>query len=426
MLESARRGMLMGGGGPARFEFSANGTRFRVFAQSSRLGFTDEVIRIDAVPGSIAAGPRDDVIDVIDAPHKPPYCSDVTGRVKKRPRPPYPPGAPRTRRPAAPRGGHFAHLRPGSRAFSAAMAFAIIRLTLEVWRHFLQRPVAWHFSAAIGPVLQVHPRIGTANAWSGDGYLEFGYPDWDWTTTDPFAENLEVIAHETGHLIMKSVVGTLPDDARSLQHRAHEEAAADLVALLTALHFESVIAHVLRQTSGYLYADCVISRIGEWGTGDADVARHAFNEATMTSVRADPRALNKHKLSEPFTGAVYDVLVEIFVEYLEAAGVISRALADGCHHEPGRPVADLTAPFARAARRRRRDVAEALRQARDDVAALLAGAWRRTTTDGLVYGKVLTHLLAADAALGLGRGRLLRDTFALRGITPVAAAARIA
>jgi hypothetical protein len=412
------------GAGPGRFEFNPSGTRFRVFAHSARLGFVDEVVRIDARPGSIGPGPRDDALDVIDALDKPSYCSDATGRVKKRPRPPYPPDGPRTTRPARPVGGHFAHIRPGRRAFSAAMAFAVVRLTLEVWRHFLQRPVRWHFADTVGPVLQVHPRVGTSNAWSGDGYLEFGYPDWDWTTTDPFAENLEVIAHETGHLIMKSVIGTLPDDARSVQHRAHEEAAADLVALVLALHFESVIAHVLRQTHGYLYADCVLSRIGEWGTGGDDVARHAFNEATLASVRAAPERLNKHVLSAPFTGAVYDVLVEIFVDHLVAAGAISRALADACHHEPGRPVADLSAPFARVARGRRPAFAEALRQARDDVAGLLAGAWRRSTTDGLVYGKVLTHMLAADAELGLGRARLLRDTFALRGITPVPAAAR--
>ena len=47
---------------------------------------------------------------------------------------------------------------------------------------------------------------------------------------------------------------------------------------------------------------------------------------------------------------------------------------------------------------------------------LLAGAWRRTTTDGLTYGKVLTHLLAADAELGTGHGALLAQAFAARGI----------
>jgi hypothetical protein len=412
------------GAGPGRFEFSATGTRFRVFAHSARLGFTDEVVRIAARPGSIGPGPRDETIDVIDAPKKSPYCSDTTGRVKKRPCPPYLATPPRTRRPATPQDGHFAHIRPGGRSFSATMAFAIIRLTLEIWQHFLQRRVDWHFAAKT-PLLQVHPRVGTANAWSGDGYLEFGYPDWDWTTTNPFAENLEVIAHETGHLIMKSVVGTLPDDERSLHHRAHEEAAADLIALVVALHFESVITHVLRQTHGHLYADCVLSRIGEWGRGDDDVARHAFNETTLPGLRLDPATLNKHKLSGPFTGAVYDLLVEIFVDHLVSSGAITRSLAEACHHEPGRPTADLTGDFARAGRGRRPAFAAALAQARDDVASLLAGAWRRTTTDSLTFGKVLTHLLSADAELELGRAKLIQDTFALRGITPVPAVPRL-
>ena len=73
------------GAGPGRFEFNPNGTRFRVFAHSARLGFTDEVIRLDATPGSIGPGPCDATIDVIDAPNKSSYCSDTTGRVKSGP-----------------------------------------------------------------------------------------------------------------------------------------------------------------------------------------------------------------------------------------------------------------------------------------------------------------------------------------------------
>jgi hypothetical protein len=410
------------GAGADRFEFSRTGTRFRIFAHSARLGFTDEVVCIDAAPGSIGPGPCDATIAVIDAPNKPCYCSDTTGRVRKRPRPPYPPDGPRTRRPATPLRGHFAHIRPGRRAFSAAMSFAVIRLTLEVWQHFLQRPVAWHFAERMGPVLQVHPRVGTRNAWSGEGYLELGYPDWDWSVGSPFAENLEVIAHETGHLIMKAVIGTMPDDEKTLQHRAHEEAAADLVALVVALQFESVIAQILRRTHGYLYADSLLSRIGEWGLGRADVERNAFNETTLASVRAAPR-LNKHVLSAPFTGAVYDLLVEIFVDHLAAAGAISRQLAADCRHQPGTPVADLSADFARAIRGRGAVFAEALRLARDEVAGLLATAWGRTGPGNVAYDRMLGHLLAADATLGLGRAAVLREVFGLRGIVAAPAEA---
>lgn len=407
------------GAGSGRFQFNRSGTRFRIFAHSERLGFADEVVAVDAAPGSIGLGPADARITVIDALDKPPYCSDATGRVKKRPCPPYPADGPRTRRPAVPERGHFAHIRPGSRAFSAAMAFAVIHLTLEVWEHYLQRRLTWHFAATAGPMLQVHPRIGTRNAWSGDGYLEFGYPDWDWTVSNPFAENLEVIAHETGHLIMKAAIGTMPDDQKSLQHRAHEEGAADLVALVVTLQFDSVIGHVLKATNGFLYTDSLLSRIGEWGHGKADVERNAFNDATLAAVRTDPK-LNKHKLSAPFTGAVYDLLVEIFVDHLATAGVITRQLAADCRHEPGTPVADLSAHFARAVRGRQGVFAEALRQARDEVAGLLAGAWRRTGPGSVAYDRVLANLLAADAELGFGRAASIREVFGLRGIVAAA------
>jgi hypothetical protein len=268
-------------------------------------------------------------------------------------------------------------------------------------------------------VLQVHPRVGTRNAWSGDGYLEFGYPDWDWSLGNPFAENLEVIAHETGHLIMKAVIGTMPDDEKTLQHRAHEEAAADLIALVVALQFESVIAQILRRTHGYLYADSLLSRVGEWGHGRADVERNAFNETTLASVRAAPR-LNKHLLSAPFTGAIYDLLVEIFVDHLARAGAITRQLAADCRHQPGTPVADLSPYFARAIRGRGAVFAEALRLARDEVASLLAAAWSRTGGGNVAYDRMLGQLLVADAALGFGRATVLREVFGLRGIVAAA------
>ena len=411
------------GAGPGRFQFNAKGIRFRVYAQSPRLGFRDEVVRVDAVPGSIRPGPADAVIEVIDALDKPSYYTDRTFQMRARPRPPYPPTGRRTPAIAVARSGHFAHIRPGRRAFAAAMVFAAVRITLEIWQHFLQRKITWHFAKTAGPVLQVHPRVKSENAWSGDGFLEFGFPHGPaFSLTDPFGENLEVIAHETGHLIMKAVVGTMPDDERPLQHRAHEEAASDLIALVVALHFESVITGLLRETGGFLFSDCLLARIGEWGRTRGDVARHAFNQCTLTSIRALP-SFNKHQLSAPFTGAVYDVLVRIFLEHLASAGAISRQLADDCHHDPAAatPVPNLAADFARAYRGRHAAFAEALRQARDETATLLAGAWRRTTiADGVRYTRVLDHLLVADAEVGLSRGPLLRAAFAARGIHPSA------
>jgi hypothetical protein len=401
------------------FRFDTRGTAFWVYAQPRRLGFAPERVRVDASRGPIGPGPADATIEVIDALDKPSYFSDSTGKARKRPRPPYPADGPRTSRPATPRHGAFTHLKPGQRAFSAAMVYAAIRTTLAVWHYLLQRdqPLAWHFGDGAGPVLQVHPRVQSHNAWSGNGFLEFGFPDWDDNTRNPFCENLEVIAHETGHLLLKAVIGTMPDDEKSLQHRAHEEAGADLVALITILHFDSVVDRALGQTGGFLYSLNLLSRIGEWGWADHHVARTAFNDATMEKLRRQA-SLNKHQLSSPFTGAVYDVLVRCFVRHLRQRRAIDADLADRCRHLPGRPVEDLRGRFTTAWRRHRAAFRQALTLARDDVGWLLAGAWRRTSLDGVTYGKVLTHLLEADAELGTDLGETLRETFRARGITP--------
>jgi len=402
-------------GSSERFHFNEKGTRFKIFAHSRAVGFTPEVVYIDAAPGSIGAGPADAAIDVIDARDKESYYSDVTGKLRKRPRFPYPPGGSRATAPVAPRRGHFDHLEPPAWEFSAAMVYAVVRTTLSVWSHFFEvDAIPWHFVEQAGPVLQVHPRVTCANGWSGNGFLEFGFPFFP-NRQHRFCDNFEVVAHETGHLIMKSMVGTMPDDEKSLQHRAHEEAAADLIALVTTLHFDSVIAHVLTQTAGFLYGDNLLSRFGEWGRGPTALPRRSFNEATLASVRAmDP--LTKHALSSPFTGAVYDVLVGIFVRHLVALGAIDERLAAHCRHTPGVPVPALGDDFRRAYRGRAADFAEALRRARDELGWLLAGAWRRSTHDGLVYPKVLRHLLAADTERGTGHGALVAQAFAARGI----------
>jgi len=398
-----------------RFHFNEKGTRFRIFAHSRALGFTPEPVYVDAAPGSIGPGPADAAIDVIDAKDKLSYYSDTTGALRKRPRFPFPPGGARATRPVEPRHGHFDHLKPPAWEFSAAMVYAVVRTTLSVWRHFFKVDVIpWHFTREAGPVLQVHPRVKCANGWSGNGFLEFGFPFFP-ERRYRFCENFEVVAHETGHLIMKSMVGTMPDDEKSLQHRAHEEGAADLIALVTTLHFESVIAHVLRETAGFLYSDNLLSRFGEWGRGPTALPRRSFNDATMASVRAQA-PLTKHALSSPFTGAVYDVLVGIFIQRLVARDAITQALAARCRHTPGVRVPDLGKEFRAAYRGRGNDFAEALRLARDELGWLLAGAWRRSTNDGLVYRKVLGHLLAADAELGTGHGALVAQAFAARGI----------
>jgi hypothetical protein len=398
-----------------RFDFSRSGTKFRIYAQQKSAGFTAEVVRIRSAPGTVRPGPRDAAIHVVDARNKASYRDDETDAVRGRP--PFRGGHYRPVRPG--RDGHFDYLDPLHRQFSAASAFAVTRCTLEIWRHYLERPLPWHFRKTFGPSLELIPRVKSYNSWSGDGYLEFGFPDYpDSQGADPFSENFDAVAHETGHLIMKSVVGTMPDDEKSMQYRAHEEAAADLVAVVAALHFDSVVEHVLGETRGHLFMENVASRVAEWGPRRDQDVRTIFNDDTLASVRRS-RTLNKHELSRPFSGAAYDVFVGIYQTKLVALGAIPSDLARRSRHVPGRPVERLRDEFARHLGSRPGDFVAAIAAARHDFARLLARAWKTTPMRLLSYVRVVASLIVADRSLyGGAYTPLIRRAFAARGIEP--------
>jgi len=399
-----------------RVRLDEGGTRFRVYPQPKKFGFEPVTVHVDVEPGDISPGPSDAIIETVDAINKFGYHRDDDESIRRRP-----PYAGRRRDPLPPNDdGHF-EFAEDTREFSVASPFAIIHTVLRVWRHYFERPLPWDFATAKRPRLELIPHIRSYNAWSGGGALEFGYPDFPDRLDRPFCENFEVVAHETGHLVMKSVIGTMPEDEKSLQHRAHEEAAADLVALFTVLQFDSVVDGVLAKTHGQLYGPNLLSRIGEWGVTNSEVERTVFNEATMASVRTI-KDLNKHGLSLPFSGAVYDLFVEVFQAHLVHRGALTDQVARQARHRPGKRMPDVDAAFARAHRAAPAEFREALLDARDEVGRLLALAWRATPRGGVTYASVAGRLLELAGASAAGEGHahpeLLTDVFRARGITP--------
>jgi hypothetical protein len=402
------------------YRFSSRGVQFQIFAQSPALGLEAEPVRLRARPGTIKAGPRDATIHVIDARRKLPYKRE-NGTFRRRP--PYPRDAPRF--PAVrPRGGHFDHLVPGTRAFNAAATFAVVRIVLEIWEHHLGRPIRWYFRETVGPSLEIIPLVSSDNAWSDEGYLEFGYPYYPDPTDRnvPFCLNFEVVAHETGHLILKSVIGTMPDDQKSLMHRAHEEAASDLIALLSALHFDSVITFALERTRGKLFSINTLSNFGDWGSTSFQRLRALYNDSTLSWARS-VRTMDKYRLARPFLGAAFDAFVEIYEAKLVERGAITRALArasrHAARHAPRRAMPRLQRRFDAEYRRDPAAFRTALATARDEFARLLARTWLRTGRDGVTFAGVVANMLAAERELFRGRyAAIVRRAFAGRGIVP--------
>ena len=148
----------------------------------------------------------------------------------------------------------------------------------------------------------------------------------------PFCLNYDIMAHETGHSILFSQIGVPEPDQISVPFLAFHESFADLVALIGVLHFGSVQTRLLEQTGGNLYALNLVNRIGE--ISDTEQIRLADNLATMDDVTGitlaadgtwiDPtgQERNQHAVAEPLTGAVFDMLVELYQDGLVRRGLI--------------------------------------------------------------------------------------------------------
>jgi hypothetical protein len=402
------------------------GTRFVIYTQWRRRArdYKPEIITLDMRPGRVNPGPSDRSTYVVDARRKRPYTHEQAGRIVAMP--PYAKGRryPMVR---PTRSGHFDHLKPGTRQFSAVSAFATVHCVLQIWGHYFRRPLLpWFFSARRSR-LELIPRVESANAWSGEGFLEFGYANWD--SRIRFCDLFDVVAHETGHLILKKVIGNPTDGGKTLAYRAHEEAGADLIALIAALHFDSVVDRLLWRTRGALFSINELSRLAEYGRKRE--VRELFNEERMTSSRIQRAAAKyrSHTYSLPFSGGAYDVFVGLYLRNLRQRGVLGPGAAPARRAAPRHALAVAQRSFRRRFGTRKRFEAsrellkDALLDARDTFARTLAHAWTITDVDGFSYGRAVSQLLQADRVVSGGRnGRMIRDLFAWRGITPEAQA----
>lgn len=397
------------------------GTRFRLFPVYAE-GMAPETVEIPLPPGSIGPGPSDDALYVADAADKPgPY--DPPGYA--------PPYRGRLLPPALPsRDGHFDHIEIGTPQFLAAHLYGSLRHTLDVWQHYLGRRVVWWHADAY-PRMELIPLLDWNNAQSGPGLMETGLwrgPD---GLTQPFALNFDVVAHETGHQILFSQMGVPSPEAVGVPFLAFHESFSDLTALVAVMHFPSVVARLLEQTQGNLYVLNLVNRIAE--TSAHTQIRLASNSTTMAEVAdiglapdgswIDPTGQhrNQHWIAAPLTGAIFDILVEVYQDTLVAEGLIAPDddARGWTRAEVEAAFADLHARHAGALARFRHGFAGALRHARDTVGRAMAHAIHTLRPEGLTFDEVAARVI--EGMLRQGNGHLLEamlDHFLWRGIDP--------
>jgi hypothetical protein len=388
------------------------GTRFLIFPQPrflKKFG-KPEVVTINVPAGEVAAGPADERMFVVDAVNKQPY-NELTGPpYTGEKRPPVEPGP----------GGHFDHLKPDTREFSAATMYATVRRVLDIWEDYFGHQIAWHFETHY-PKLELIPLIEWNNAQSGYGFLEFGYgprPGGGVDHSRPYCQNFDVLAHELGHSLIFAEVGVpASEDSLTPDYGGMHESAGDLVAIVSVLHFNSVVDFLLDQTKGNLFTVNELDRVGELSSSRE--IRTAFNYERMSDVGTEA-----HDRSLPLTGGIFDIFVEVFQKLLVSRGLITEQLALSSTHGPdaSQDLAALGKEFAKAYKGKADGFKDALLDARDYLGRLLAATWRSLSPDHLTYNDVLRALLRADRDPNVSDGehqQTIRECFAWREISLV-------
>lgn len=393
------------------------GTRFRLFPQLPVLPAyrEPETVWISRPAGTIAPGPADDRMYVVDAvgkaaPYEYPYLPPYTGRVA-------PPALPDAR-------GHFDHLEVGSSEFHAAHMYGTVRRVLDIWESYAGHRVGWHFHGVFDR-LELVPYVNWDNAHAGFGFIETGYGRDERGERHLHCLNFDVLAHELGHVLVYSEVGTPARDAETVEYFGFHESSGDLVALICVLHFHKVVDHVLRETGGNLYIHNEMSRIGELSqTKQIRVADNALRMSDVADVSTPVELMcqpERHQLAQPLTGAIFDILIDVYQQTLVEGALISRELDRLSGRVTGIPVDDpmIDARFAEAYAGRHEAFKAALLQARDYVGIVLACAWQRVSPDRFTYVAVRDALLSVDRGLTGGKyGRTILESFDWRQIGP--------
>jgi hypothetical protein len=380
------------------------GTKFRIFPQPKFLGFPTEQVTVSVPRGQVGPGPSDDRMFVIDAINKQPY--DETSPPYRGPsNAPVPPGP----------DGHFLHLEVDSREFRCATMYATVRRVLDVWEDYFGHRIEWQFEADFAR-LEMIPLIEWDNAQSGYGFIEFGFGRTPEGTIDhalPYCENFDVLAHELGHSIIFSQVG-IPQSPldQGIDYGGFQESCGDLVAIVSVMHFNSIVDHLLENTHGNLFTVNELDRVGE--LSQSRQIRVAFNSVRMIDVGDEP-----HDRSLPLTGGIFDIMVEVFQKRLVQRELISEDLARRSEHgfSPPSDLPGIQQEFDAAYEGKADAFKEEFLVARDYLGHLLARAWSKLNPpDFLTYNRVFRALLNADRDMGSVNQQTIRSCFSWRGI----------
>ena len=202
--------------------------------------------------------------------------------------------------------------------FDAVHAFAVVRGTLTMYQRALAAggapatvPWQWNTPTVADPI-QVFPRHSNMqNAfYSRTGrLLAFGFFPKAGATIFT-CRSLDIVAHETGHAVLDGLKPNWLLSGNPPQTGALHEAFGDLTAIFATLSQLDQVEAVIAQTKANLHNKTFLADLAEefgLALGQPMGLRNADNDLKLGQVGNEV-----HALSQVFTGAMYDIVADIF------------------------------------------------------------------------------------------------------------------
>ncbi len=209
--------------------------------------------------------------------------------------------------------------------FDAVHTFTIVRQVLTILRRALNRmDITQNFNWFWGPEpIRVYPRAGLdANAYysRNEKALRFFYfhPSEDESIPLIYTcRSFDVVAHEVGHAALDSLKPEFLSSSWHPQTGGLHESFGDLTAIFTLLAQMDVCEAIVVESKADLHSKSFFPALAEQfgeAVGRPMGLRNADNNLKMSDVSTEV-----HDISRVFTGAIYDILADLFELYQNPA-----------------------------------------------------------------------------------------------------------
>jgi hypothetical protein len=210
---------------------------------------------------------------------------------------------------------------PDTPQFDAVHTFAVVRQTLTMYQRALsaasnEMPLPWQWNSSVDTApIQVFP-YGLPNVMNAfysrsQNCLKFG----DFVPSGQAGRvytcrSFDIVSHETGHAVLDGLKPQWLQADNPPQTGGLHESFGDLTAIFLALSQLDQCEAVVAQTKARLHDKTFLADIAEQfglALGSSTGLRNADNDLTLADAGTEV-----HAISQVFTGAVYDILADLF------------------------------------------------------------------------------------------------------------------